>query len=370
MKALMTADTVGGVWTYALGLANALAPHGVQVSLATMGGPLTRAQREEARRIPGLELHESCYKLEWMEEPWEDVKLAGQWLLELEAKIKPDIVHLNDYAHSALPWCAPTLVVGHSCILSWWEGVRGEAAPAEWQRYSYRVARGLRAAGMVVAPTQAMLNALQKHYGISGGKVIYNAQDPRLFTPSAPKENFVLSVGRLWDEAKNVAALASISHSLSWPIYVAGEERHPDGGLAYLGGARALGRLDAHELAGWFARASIYALAARYEPFGLSALEAALSRCALVLGDIPSLREVWGDAALFVPPGDPAALHDAIDRLITDAGRRSALAELAYHRALHFTPERMASAYLQIYRRLTVQDIYPVQEVEAPPCAS
>ena len=64
-----------------------------------------------------------------------------------------------------------------------------------------------------------------------------------------------------------------------------------------------LGRLSAGELADWYARAAIYALPARYEPFGLSALEAALSGCALVLGDIPSLREIWGDAALFVPPG-------------------------------------------------------------------
>ncbi len=370
MKVLMTADTVGGVWTYALGLANALAPDSVQVFLATMGGPITPAQREEAQRIPGLELHESSYKLEWMEEPWEDVKRAGEWLLELEAKIKPDIVHLNGYAHGALPWRAPTLVVGHSCVLSWWEGVRGEAAPAEWQRYSYRVARGLRAAGLVVAPTQAMLNALRKHYGISGGKVIYNAQDPGFFTLTTPKENFVLSVGRLWDQAKNVAALASVAPCLSWPVYVAGEERHPGGGSAHLGGVHTLGYISSRELAGWFARASIYTLPARYEPFGLSALEAALSRCALVLGDIPSLREVWGAAALFVPPDDSAALHNTIDSLIADAPRRSALAELAYRRALHFAPERMAAAYLQAYRRLTAQDRYPAQEVEVPTCAS
>ena len=54
-------------------------------------------------------------------------------------------------------------------------------------------------------------------------------------------------------------------------------------------------------------RAAIYALPARYEPFGLSILEAALSGCALVIGDIPSLREIWADAALFVPSDG----HDA-----------------------------------------------------------
>ena len=43
MKVLMTADTVGGVWTYALELAGALAPHGVTVALATMGAGLPSA---------------------------------------------------------------------------------------------------------------------------------------------------------------------------------------------------------------------------------------------------------------------------------------------------------------------------------------
>ncbi len=83
-------------------------------------------------------------------------------------------------------------------------------------------------------------------------------------------------------------------------------------------------------MAGWLGRASIFALPARYEPFGLLPLEAALSGCALVLGDIPSLREVWGDAAWFVPPDDRDALTAAIGsliaspRLLQRAGRRGA----------------------------------------------
>ena len=40
---------------------------------------------------------------------------------------KPDIVHLNNYVHAALPFRAPKLVVGHSCVLSWWRAVKREA---------------------------------------------------------------------------------------------------------------------------------------------------------------------------------------------------------------------------------------------------
>jgi glycosyltransferase involved in cell wall biosynthesis len=70
-------------------------------------------------------------------------------------------------------------------------------------------------------------------------------------------------------------------------------------------------------------RAAIYVLPARYEPFGLSALEAALSGCALVLGDLPSLREIWGETAVFIPPDDSEALHSAVSALIGSPERRS-----------------------------------------------
>ena len=54
-------------------------------------------------------------------------------------------------------------------------------------------------------------------------------------------------------------------------------------------------------------RAAIYIATSRYEPFGLAPLEAALSRCALVANDIPSLRELWGrrgaaTSAAMMPP--------------------------------------------------------------------
>src|SRR3954471_24920671 len=103
MKLLMTTDCVGGVWTYSLDLAKALEPHGVTVVLATMGPAPTPDQRREAERHVNISLHQSTFKLEWMEDPWADVARAGRWLLELEARHRPDVVHLNGYAHGALP---------------------------------------------------------------------------------------------------------------------------------------------------------------------------------------------------------------------------------------------------------------------------
>lgn len=348
----MTADTVGGVWTYSLQLARALELHGVQVFLATMGAPLTNVQRAEAEAIPSLNIFESSYKLEWMADPWEDVAQAGEWLLGLEAQTQPDLVHLNGFAHGTLPFRAPKLVVGHSCVLSWWEAVKGEPAPLEWDRYRSEVGAGIRAADMVAAPSEAMLASLHKHYGpLPDSNVVYNGRSSADFSPGE-KMGHILAVGRLWDEGKNIAALERVAPRLPWPIYVAGESRHPGGGQVELGALNPLGRLSSSQLARQFAEASIYALPALYEPFGLSALEAGLCGCALVLGDIPTLREVWGDAALFVPPRDTEGLATTLQMLISNKEERERMALKARNRALQYTPERMAEGYMTAYHEL------------------
>jgi glycogen(starch) synthase len=100
------------------------------------------------------------------------------------------------------------------------------------------------------------------------------------------------------------------------------------------------------------AQAGIYALPARYEPFGLSVLEAALSGCALVLGGIDSLQELWDDAACYVPPGDVDALAATITTLAGDDHARVTLAARARTRARERTPERMAAAYRDLYQEV------------------
>jgi glycogen synthase len=345
MNILMTADTVGGVWQYAIELARALQPHGAHVALAAMGNPLSRAQRREVSRVRNVTVFESAFKLEWMPDPWDDVARAGHWLLNVEAQVGPDVIHLNGYAHAALPWQAPVMVVGHSCVLSWWRAVKGEEAPAEWDRYRRAVTRGLQAADVVVAPSQAMMSALERHYApLPPKRVIHNGRDASHFR-AAEKHAYIMSAGRAWDEAKNVAALDAVAQDLPWPVLVAG-----DGVTAEH--VTPLGHVDTDQLAKHLAHASIYALPARYEPFGLSILEAALCGCALVLGDIPSLRELWGDAAVFVPPDDRAALQRALPSLIDNHVMRQTLGRRAQERAARYTPARMAGAYADAYRAL------------------
>jgi glycogen synthase len=351
-RVLMTADTVGGVWTYALDLVDALAPFGIEVHLATMGRRMTRDQRMAARSSAVVDVIESDYALEWMADPWHDVDRAGEWLLDLEDHLRPDVVHLNGYAHGVLPWRAPTICVAHSDVLSWWHAVHGVAAPAaDWHEYRRRVGAGVEAAGELVAPTGAVADDMRRWYG-RRPRVIHNGRADTWLRHDVRAEPVILGAGRVWDEAKNLAALDRVAPRLPWPVVIAGEG-DGDGGVA----GRFLGRVPFEELAEWLAVASLFVAPARYEPFGLGPLEAAMAGCALVLGDIPSLREVWDDAAVFVDPDDDDALVAAIRSLVDDQARRDVFTSKALDRASLFRSSRMAAAYADVYGRLTAKAV-------------
>lgn len=344
MKILMTADCVGGVWTYALDLARQLTADGHAVIVAVMGGQLTADQRGELAAA-GLAAHEARpYKLEWMPEPEEDLRAAGAWLLELAAEHRPDIVHLNQFSHAVLPWPCPSIVVAHSDVVTWWRAVHGADPDPSWDPYRDRVAAGLAAADLVVAPTAAMLDDLQEAYRFTTtGRVVRNGRS--FAPPPRRKRPQMLAAGRVWDEAKNIAAAARAANGLAWPLLVAGPGE--------VDGARCLGRLGAAQVADLLAESAIFVAPARYEPFGLAALEAALAGCALVLGDIASLREVWGDAAAFVAPGDEAGLHAAMGTLIGDGSVLAERAGAAAARAEGFSVQAMAGGYADCYGQVS-----------------
>ncbi len=225
---------------------------------------------------------------------------------------------------------------------------------------------GIDGASMVAAPTEAMLSALRRHHTVRvPTRVIPNGRSPELFRPTQ-KEPLVLSAGRLWDDAKNATAVERVSCDICWPTAIAGMEAEPgssrakkDGGFV---GALRLGRVDEADLAAWMGRAAIFALPARYEPFGLAPLEAALAGCALVLGDIDSLHEVWGDAALFVPCDDDEVLAETLNAVIHDSMLRATMAARARQRAMEFRPGRMAAAYRSTYVELAAMGRAPAGE--------
>jgi len=182
---------------------------------------------------------------------------------------------------------------------------------------------------------------------------VYNA---RIFPPikwKVQKETIIFSAGRIWDEAKNIKALTGIADRIDWPVYLAGSLQNADtSAVVDAEKVRLLGQIPAEEISIWMQRASIYALPAHYEPFGLTVLEAAYHGAALLLSGIPTFRELWDGAALFVNPRDEDQILEGINRLVRDDKLRENLGAKARKRALEFTPSRMAAEYFSIYREI------------------
>jgi glycosyltransferase involved in cell wall biosynthesis len=354
----MTADMVGGVWGYARDLCRAIAGAGGEVALVTMGPRGRPGLEAELVSVPGVTLLMTDYKLEWMDDASADVARAGELLLAIEREFRPDLVHLNGYAHGALPFAAPKLVVAHSCVLSWWRAVHGGDAPARYDLYRAQVKEGLESADMVVAPSAAMLSALRECYGARfSARVIHNGSCLYPHGPWAARDG-VCSAGRLWDQAKNVELLLRAAQGLGWRVELAGASLAPasvrDAPPRLLPGNVTLrGHLSASALVELFARCAVYVHPARYEPFGLCVLEAARAGCALVLADIPSLRELWRGAALFVDPEDSAGLRAILTALRDDRRRREGLSGRALERAGHYSFDTFGQRYLDLYRALT-----------------
>jgi glycosyltransferase involved in cell wall biosynthesis len=127
-----------------------------------------------------------------------------------------------------------------------------------------------------------------------------------------------------------------------------------------------LGRLGFEEIALRMADAAVFVSPARYEPFGLAILEAALSDCALILGDIPTLRELWDGAAIFVNPDDENSLRDALDLLLGDPELAAALGGRARERAGSYGSARMADTYLDAYESLVAGHVAPTAPLSEP----
>jgi glycogen(starch) synthase len=362
-RVVMTADAVGGVWTYALDLARGLGERGARTTLAVLGPAPSPEERDAATIIPGLDLVETGLPLDWTAESPAEIFHAGAVIADLARETAADLVHLNSPALAAeARFDAPVVGVCHSCVATWWAAMRGTPLPGDFAWRTDLVARGYAACDALIAPTAAFAAATAEAYGIPGPITVHNGRRPRsqgaasVLSQSedgacrAPDSVFVFTAGRLWDEGKNVALLDRAAARLPVPVLAAGPTEGPNGARIAFGHVRPIGRLTPADIAQHLAAKPVFVSPARYEPFGLAVLEAAQAGCALVLSDIPTFRELWEGAALFVAPDEDAALAAAVDSLIADPPLRDSLAEAARERARHYSADSMVEGTAAVYR--------------------
>jgi glycosyltransferase involved in cell wall biosynthesis len=362
MHILVTTDTVGGVWTYTRELVTGLAMRGIRITLVSFGGIPTRAQTAWLEKLSGVTYFPTGFRLEWMQDAAEDLSDSSCYLRGIIHEHHPDLLHLSQYCYGSLDVALPKIVVAHSDVMSWSQVVRGEQPRDRWSRW-YRgiVEEGMAGANLLVAPTRWMLDCIRRCYGEQPcSRVIYNGRTPALFNPYVSKHQYAASVGRLWDEGKQASLLMGLNNP-PLPIFLAGAtgltDESPNGSMAGRAettpGIRFKGQLSEGEMREILSRAAIYIATSKYEPFGLAPLEAALSRCAILANDVPSFREIWGEAAYYFRANDAKSLSEALALLHGDRELRLKYANRAYERARQlYTADRMVEEYVQIYSAL------------------
>ncbi len=365
MHVLVTADSLSGSWTYTRELVTGLVTRGVRVTLVSFGEIPLPDQTAWMDHLHGLDYRPTAFRLEWMQEAELDLPESSVFLLDLVRELRPDVLHLNQFCYGNLPVDIPRVVMAHGDMITRGRAIhersQGSTLPNKWYRDT--ILHGIAGADVVVAPSEWMLESIRNCYARpKRDEVIYPGRNPIFFNPYVSKDDCVLAVGRLVDSSKQVSLLTQ--HIQSVPVCIVGAEqtvatpRVPiradvkvttDETSVAIRGAQTEAQLRA-----LYSRASIYAATARYDPLGMPILEAAFSRCAIVANDIPSFREIWGDAALYFHTNDAASLAESIRLLSADRAMCRAYAELAYSRARErFTTKRMIDEYLELYRSLT-----------------
>lgn len=361
MHILITSDTLNGNWTYTRELVSGLITRGMRVTLVSFGEIPLPEQTAWMDRLHGLTYHPTAFRLDWMEDGRHDFEEASAYLTALVRDTRADIFHSNHIGYGALPIAVPRVVVAHGDLITWWKAVHNrEPKETEWLRWYRRVIEhGLASAAAVVAPSEWMLNSVRSLY--SGGTrevVIHHGRNPIFFNPYVSKEDSVLAIGRLLDPARQVNLLTQESHPV--PICIVGDDptaqtaklplradvRFHDGST----GVALRGQQTESQLRLLYSKAAIYAGTSRYDPSGMTVLEAALSRCALVLNDVPSLRELWGNAAVYFRTNDSSSLAEAVRMMSGDVQLRRNFANRAFQRAREcYNAHRMTDNYIQLY---------------------
>jgi glycosyltransferase involved in cell wall biosynthesis len=170
----------------------------------------------------------------------------------------------------------------------------------------------------------------------------------------------ILNVGAI-QKRKNIARLVEAFERLAppWQLVLAGSHGYGAGEiLARIEKSRARDRIrvtgyvSPEELAGWYARAAVFAFPSLDEGFGMPLLEAMAAGVPVIASNRSALPEVAGDAALLVDPEDSEALGQALGELSVNGDLCRELARRGIARAQTFTWEKAVRETWDVYRTL------------------
>jgi glycosyltransferase involved in cell wall biosynthesis len=312
--------------------------------------------------------------------PWEEVRLGSEFewvrvpardpiwhaLTALRASRRCDVFLSTNSYLTAWLLRSPSAVLVYD-LIAFKPDARPQRRAARIERATIRPA--VRRARRLVCISHSTEQDLIELFPAAAGKtaVVHIAADPR-FGRERPDDElaavarrhgvepgrFVLAAGTL-EPRKNlprlVAAHARLPHDLraAHPLLLVGppgwqlDEALPATRSPHV---KLAGFVPDEELAALYASCSAFCYPSLYEGFGLPVLEAMQSGAPTITSGVSSVREVGGDAAVYVDPRDESAIRGALERLLRSPEERAELSARGRRRALEFSLERTAHGIL------------------------
>jgi glycosyltransferase involved in cell wall biosynthesis len=330
--------------------------YGSPTGLGTYARKLADALRERTDialteiALPGVDVWRFDRRLVW--DQWSAPRLAR--------RARPDVTHFTGGTLSLSP--------PHPCVLTvhdlaWLAGaVRGRF----YSRFYFAgVQRALaRNADRIVADTETARAEISSRLGKSVDAIAVAGAgvDDEWFAieRSVAEPPYVLAVGTVEARKDLATAVLAVERLSGLRLVSAGAHtayaqtvRDVAAHAGIADRVTLLGYVSPDQLRSLYAGASALVFPSRYEGFGLPPLQALAARVPVVAADIPVLREVLGDCALFAPCGDDEAFADAIERTRLDAALVTPMVERGQMRARSFTWRSVAQRLVHLYRSLT-----------------
>jgi glycosyltransferase involved in cell wall biosynthesis len=295
--------------------------------------------------------------------PWRDLRGFAE-LYRLLRRHRPDVLHASSSKAGVigrLAAVAARVPVRNFTVHGWAFSAHSGAA-AVFYRWADRVAGCATKTTICVSQRERADGLRARTCHADRTVVIPNAVDVDAY-PQAPLERALprlISVGRLAapkDWSTLLSALAELDPETFAELVIVGDgpdrERVEDERNRRLPErVRLLGERD--DVPGLLSDADVFVLASRSEGLPLSVVEAMAAGLPVVASDVGGLRELVrdGETGVLVPPGDPAALADALRPLLADRELRRRLGSAGRVRAeTLFDLSGFRRAHLELYRR-------------------
>ncbi len=229
---------------------------------------------------------------------------------------------------SSLPFSLKAVMTVHDlCWIDFPQGLRLKS-------YIYHklfVPKFMSRADKIICVSKFTANSLTNYFHFPRGKIdviyegvasLFRSKDKKeaarnIADKYGINEDYILSVGTIGPR-KNIPRLVNAFGRSTRPLKLLFAGAVENNLIHDKRNIHILGYVDDGHLVDLYCAAKLMTFVSMYEGFGLPVVEAMACGCPCVLSDIPVLREIAGDAAIYVNPYDPVSIADGVNQVVED----------------------------------------------------